>query len=808
MPMTINTAWLLEYIDGGCTHEQLIDALPKVGLEVEELHDLQAELEPIVKIGFIREKKPLTDGLFALQVELSKGTLTPIVCASEHPVEVGWGVPVAISGSDLPTGTKIRPGNVHGARSEGMICLDGEMGLVAQGTGMFHTTDESLLGKSLVSVRPTQEKLAVLNVLPNRPDFLGMIGIAREVAALLKLKLKHPKVASLSLESTGPVSVQIDEPRLCTRYIGGLVRGVKVAPSPAWLKSKLLICGIKPRNNVVDITNYVLFEYGQPLHAFDADTFKGGTKVVVRRMRDGEQLKLLGKESKVVDAAKANRPLVICDSERPVALAGIMGGAETETASATTNVLLEAAHFDAVNIRKTVRSVDLGLAKGSTDSSYRFERGTDPNAICELAFKRAIELLATVAGGAFTGPATDNHVTPTPSPAFKLSSERTSRYLGVNVSAETIFDSLTRLEMTVTPSLEVTVPTWRADANDPVVLIEDVARMIGYDSVPATPSSAPPTLGTRSAIDQLRRKLAEQLVAGGFFETRNATLESGNAASWLLDDAATSPTVVELSNFATKEMQSVRRTLLNGLSRVVDTNIRRGVEAVRFYEIDRAFDATAKVDDATKLGRWSLGVVAGGSGGTWRNKQPIDFHDLRGTLDALLVRARVEGAAYKPIDAAPFVKGTATRVVAASGASLGWIGEVDAAAAGIDRMTFKLYAFELDLEAVLAAQSPAPQYKPLARMPAVTRDLAFVLKVDQPYAAIESAMRQSAGASLESLALMDRYEGKQVASGHHSLAFRLVFRDASRTLTTDEVTATTDAIVTAMKSQFGAELRA
>jgi phenylalanyl-tRNA synthetase beta chain len=806
MPMTINTAWLLEYLDGDCTHEQLIDALPRVGLEIEELHDLQRDLEASVRIGFVREKKPLTESLYACQIEIDRGTLTPVVCASEHPVEVGWGVPVAVSGSDLPTGTKIRPGNVHGARSEGMICLDGEMGLLAQGSGMYHTTDESQLGQPLVKVRPTQEKLAVLNVLPNRPDFLGLIGIAREVAALLKLKLRHPPIASLQFASSGAVSVQIDEPALCTRYIGGLVRGVKVGPSPAWLKSRLLLSGVKPRNNVVDITNYILFEYGQPLHAFDADTFRGGAKVIVRRMRDGESLKLLGKEAKVIDAAKANHPLVICDSDRPVALAGIMGGAETETTASTTNVLLEAAHFDSVNIRKTVRGVDLGLAKGSTDSSYRFERGTDPNAICGLAFQRAIELLTTVAGGAFTGPATNNHITATPARTFQLSAERTTRYLGVPVTADTIRDCLTRLDMQVTPTLQVTVPTWRADANDPVVLIEDVARMIGYDQVPVAASSAPPTLGTRSPMDQLRRQLSEQLVAAGYFESRNATLESGSAAQWLVEGKPAGSSVVELSNFATKEMQSLRRTLLNGLARVVDTNIRRGVEGVRFFEVDRAFDPTSS-DDMTRIGKWSLGVIAGGTTGSWRDKRSIDFHDLRGTLDDVLDRARVGPRSFAPIDAQPFVKGTATRVLSASGAPLGWIGEIDAAVAQIDRLAFKVFAFELDLEAVRAAQLPAPAYKPLARQPAVTRDLAFVLRADQPYAQIESTLRQSAGAGLESVALMDRYEGKQVAAGHHSLAFRLVFRDPSRTLTTEEVTSTTETIVSAMKEKFGAELR-
>ncbi|MFT3785172.1 MAG: phenylalanine--tRNA ligase subunit beta [Tepidisphaeraceae bacterium] len=813
MPMTINTAWLLEYLDGAPTPQAVLEALPKAGLEIEELHDLQQELAA-VRVGFIRSKQPIagTAGMYACQIEIAKGKLIPVVCASEHPVEVGWGVPVAVAGVTLPTGAKIHAGQVHGQPSEGMICLDGEMGLLARGTGMFHTTDESLLGKPITGVAPVKEHLAVLNVLPNRPDFLGMIGIAREVAAILGVKLKHPTGSSVALAPSGvhsPVQVEIQEPTLCTRYMGGVVKSIRVEASPAWLKAKLLISGVKPRNNVVDITNFVLFEYGQPLHAFDLDQLHS-KRIVVRRMKSGESLKLLGKEGVTVAAKDSQGPLVIADADRPVALAGVMGGLDSETTQSTGTVLLEAAHFDAVNIRRTVRGTNLGLAKGFTDSSYRFERGTDPNAICERAFRRALQLLTDHAGGTVAGPATDVHPTTTEPRTFKLDAVRVSSYLGFDVPASTIISSLRSLGMEVTDDLSVRVPTWRVDVNDPVVLIEDVGRLVGYDKVPVKPSLGAPSLGKRAATDALRRELAEQLVSSGFFECRNPTLEANDQPIGTPDDKV----AVTLANAATKEMRVLRRTLLSGLARVVDTNLRRGVEGVRFFEMDRAFNSAADVktpEAGVGIGEWRIGVIAGGLRGKsgWRGgEQAVSFYDLKGTLEDLLDRAKVGPVSFEPAIAAPFVRGTAARVVGPNNLTLGWIGEVDAAVLKIDRLPFKLYAFELSIDLLRDGRSPMPQYQPLARFPAATRDLALVVKDSQSYAELESSIRKTAGASLESLRLVDRYQGQQVAAGHQSLAIRLVFRDPSRTLTADEVAATTDAVVAELKKSFGAELRA
>ncbi|HEX8090311.1 MAG TPA: phenylalanine--tRNA ligase beta subunit-related protein, partial [Blastocatellia bacterium] len=339
--MLVNTSWLLEYLEPACSVDELVKAMPNSGLEVEEFHPL-AELLGGVRIGFIRDKVPLpgAEGMFVCQVEIAEGKTIQIVCASEHPVEVGWGVPVALAETKLPTGIPIKHERFHGALSEGMICLDGELGLVARGSGLQVFDDESALGRRLVDLVDIGDVMIDLKVTPNRPFCLGLIGLARELAATLGLSVRIPETG---LKEVGPaiediVTVEIKEQALCPRYTCRLIRGVAVAKSPHWLRSRLLSTGSNPINNVVDVTNFVLREWGHPLHAFDHNKL-AGSGIVVRKMSPSEQIELLDG----TNVGGATEPLVIADLERPVALAGIMGGKDTGVTSDTVDVLLEAA---------------------------------------------------------------------------------------------------------------------------------------------------------------------------------------------------------------------------------------------------------------------------------------------------------------------------------------------------------------------------------------------------------------------------------------------------------------------------------
>ena len=818
MPMIVNTAWLLEYLEPKCSHEDLLDVFPRLGLEVEQTHELKKELDSI-RIGFVRRKEPVAGapGYHLCEIELERGRVISVVCASEHEIREGWGVPVAPAGTILATGRAIKAAPFHGVRSEGMICLDGELGMVARNSGMHHFTDESLLGAPLAAAVDVPEYLLELNVLPNRPDFLGLIGIAREVAALLRLELRYPDTYKPA-ETGGPLPVTVDirEPELCPRYMCGLVRDVTVAPSPPWLKARLLLAGMRPINNVVDITNYVLYEWGQPLHAFDFQKITG-SKIVVRRMAEGETLELLsgavvGARGQTGGKPFSRPPLVIADAERPVALAGIMGGRFAETADGTTDVLVEAAHFDPVLIRQTVQQIDLGMESRGTAASYRFERGTDPNLMLEGALGRAVHLIAEVAGGTPCGPLLDQNPQRRECRVFRVSAARTSSYLGMPIDVATINDSLTRLSMECRGNdqeLQVTVPTWRADVNDPVVLIEDVARMVGYDQIPVEPQPSMPSVGLRVLTDRLRQVVSEHLVSAGLYECRNPSLESPKMSGWL-GDASDS---VTLSNWATREMSVLRRTLLSGLAATVQTNVRRGAQSAWFFEVDRLFGrGEREPDDGVAMaGRWYVAGIVGGQfqRSNWRSDSAqVDFFTLKGMVEDLLEKIGSRNAVFQPADHQPFVAGTAATVTLGTKRSIGLIGEVDPNLVEFERVPFRVFAFELDLESLEDPFKMIPVYQQLLRQPAVTRDLAVVVRIAVSYAELVDTIRSTAGPWLEAIRLVDQYQGSQVPPGHQSLAFHMLFRDHERTLTAEEVAETMNRIVTVLKDRFGAELRA
>ena len=644
-----------------------------------------------------------------------------------------------------------------------------------------------------------------------------MIGIAREVAALLRLELRYPDTfSSADAGAPLPVTIDIREPELCPRYMCGLVRDVKVAPSPAWLKARLLLAGMRPINNVVDITNYVLYEWGQPLHAFDFQKITG-PRIVVRRMAEGETLELLsgavvGARGQTGGKPFSQPPLVIADALRPMALAGIMGGRFAETADTTTEVLVEAAHFDPVLIRQTVQQVDLGMESRGTAASYRFERGTDPNLMLEGALRRAIQLIVEVAGGTSQGPVLDQYPRRQQRRVFRVSAARTSAYLGTPVETATINDSLTRLSMECSGNdreLEVKVPTWRTDVNDPVVLIEDVARMVGYDQIPIAPQPSMPSVGLRTMTDRLRQIVSEHLVSAGFYECRNPSLESPKMSGWF-GDASDS---ITLSNWATREMSVLRRTLVSGLAATVQTNIRRGAQSVWFFEVDRLFGRGGpEADDSGAMtGRWHVAGIAGGQlqRSNWRSDgTQVDFFTLKGTVEDLLEIIGARDAVFQPTDRQPYVAGTATEVSLKNKRSIGFLGEVYPKLVEFERVPFRVFAFELDLESLEDAFKTLPVYHQLLRQPAVARDLAVVVKISVPYADLVDTIRSTAGPWLELIRLVDQYQGSQVPPGHQSLAFHMLFRDHERTLTAEEVAETMDRIVTVLKDRFGAELRA
>jgi|GEM_PF-1308661 len=818
--MRINTGWLRDYLAEDCKESELLDAFMTVGLEVEVEHDLAHALEPI-KIGFIREKKLLGDAgnLFECQVEIEKGKLITIVCATAHPVEIGWGVPVAVAGTKLPTGAFIAEGNFKGIRSQGMICLDGELGLLAKSTGLQIFEDEATLGTSLPSVSPTRESLVEVSVLPNRPDCLGMIGIAREVAAVLDMKMKYPadRVISSSAKQPANVAVEIDDDSLCSRYACQVFDDVQVRSSPHWLQSRLQTAGLRPINNVVDITNFVMLEWGQPLHAFDFDTLKGN-RIEVRRMQEAEKLKLLD-ESEIDGAQK---PLIIADAEKPIALAGIMGGWNSQTTAGSKRILLEAACFDPVCIRTSSRKLRI-----STDSSYRFERGTDPNDMLSGAFNRACQLLqdpelsqAKPASGV-----TDNYPNVRQRTTFALDSGRFSKLLGTEISKVQIEECLSKLEMTHDDNLTISVPTWRVDVNNEVVLAEDVARLLRYDSIDMKPMVATTTKGRVSETDGLRTKISAFLTSNGFLECRTPPLTTEQIAlsfsQWPGDP-------IQVQNPISKEMTTLRQSLVGSLIEVVERNARRGASSFRFFEIDRTFRQNDDVIDE----RWMIGGVMGGvvNDSAWiASEKEIDFLRAKGLVQNLLAHISVDQISFERDSAAKGYRDEEFAVIKHGDQRIGALGRIGLDALGIkDRARVPLYGVELDISTLIQVKSPPRLFAGLARTQMIARDISIVVPINLRYAEIELSLENAFGAAvtnlvaeprkesesavilqpeLGSVICIDTFVGESVGADAKSLTIRMLFRDETHTLTSGEAQQLMDYVVEQLRTEHGAVQR-
>ena len=792
--MIVNTKWLLDYLSPRVPLADLLTALPRVGLDVETTHVLAHGLAP-VRIGFIRAKQTLegTTDKFVCEVEVAPGDVRSIVAASAHPLEVGWGVPVALAGTDLPTGDSIHEENFHGVLSQGMICLDGEMGMIATGSGLQVFRDESLLGKSLPEVMPIDEALVHMKVYPNRPDCLGLVGIARELAALLDLQLALPDAPQPSSFSDAVMPVKVLDRALCTRYTCQVISGVRVEKSQAWLASRLLATGSRPINNVVDITNLVMKEWGQPLHAFDLQNVR--ERVVVRRFKKGESLRLL--DGRTVAGAE-ELPLAIADAKSPMALAGIMGGEFSGIGDATTSVLLEAARFEPTNIRMTSRR--LGV---SSDSSYRFERGLDPNDTLEAARNRATALLFSDAGAQSAGPVTDVYPKRLKRAVFSLPAERVSSYLGIPVTREQVQTSLTKLGYEVSENLKrIQVPTRRVDATDPVVLIEDVARVIGYEAITAAPSAETPTAGASTKLDAARYTVRKIMGGQGFLELRGVPLEplEGEAQfSQIEGDSIT------LQNPLNSDLARLRRSLVPFLVKTAAVNARRRVTTFRYFEIDKIFARPA----AEPVEHWSLGILLGGAANDadWSTRRQTDYFDLKGAVESVLESLRVPRASFEGTPAVEgYAAGTVAKVVI-NGESMGAIGQIAPELLAAHRIQTAVFAAELFLGKLVAARNPTAVYEPLPRFPGVYRDLSFVVKKDVSYAAVEQAIRAAGGAYLESVECIDVFAGKGIDTSSRSMAVSMAFRAPDRTLSSEEVATSVEQVIARLGQTLGAELR-
>lgn len=804
--MRVSLKWLKDLVDVGLPIPELVDLLDMTGTKVEAVHTVGETLEGVV-VGRIltKTRHPEADKLWVTTVDVGQEEPLQIVCGAQN-FEAGDIVPVATVGAVLPNGMVIKKAKLRGVVSMGMNCSAAELGIGSDHGGLLILPSDAPVGMPFAQYQGSSDVVLEFEITPNRPDCLSVAGIAREVGAVTGLPARVP--ASVPDESGAPVadvaSVRIEEGAPCVRYTARLIRGVHVGPSPEWLAERVAAAGARPISNVVDVTNYVMFELGQPLHAFDAATIglEGGRRAItVRLAQPGERLVTLDGQ----DRELASDALLITDPTGPVALAGVMGGDATEVTDATVDVLLESACFAPSSIGRTSRRLSL-----ISEASLRFERGVDPNG-CVAALDRAAQLLADVAGGVVAPGVIDVYPKPVEPQTVELRVARLNALLGTELDAAEVFSILSRLGLTVARDgelLRVTVPTFRPDLTREVDLVEEVVRVHGMGRVEATLPAGRGRIGGLTRDQRWTERIGAALRAAGLNESVNWSFADPEDVARIGWSFGPDERPVRLHNPMSGDQAVLRFSTLPGLLRAVARNKRHGVPDVHLYEIGSVW--------WTAPGRKSpkeRGVVAGALTGSWDrpawNSTPValDIFDAKGVLESVIEEIGIARFKLRAADL-PWLQPGRSAEVLVGGDVVGWLGEVHPAVLETYECPSPVAVFELQLKSLLKAARDVRAFVDPPRFPGVKADLALVVDEAVTSERVEQAIRSAGGRLLADVHLFDVYRGAGVADGRKSLAFSLVYRDPERTLTDAEVDAAHEKLVHKVTGAVGGELRA
>ncbi|MCI3919570.1 phenylalanine--tRNA ligase subunit beta [Paenibacillus sp. TRM 82003] len=816
--MNVSYQWLSQYVDlNGVSAKELAEFLTRGGVEVDGVESRNLGVEGVV-VGHVvsKEKHPDADKLNVCQVDVGGPEHLQIVCGAKN-VDAGQKVPVATIGAVLPGDFKIKRAKLRGVESQGMICSAKELGLNDKllpkeiQEGILVLPPETAIGGGAVRLLGIDDEVLDLDLTPNRSDCLSMLGVAYEVGALLNRPVTLPDenegVAATGTPTSDLVRIAIEAEADCPHYAARIIEGITVAPSPLWLQNRLMAAGVRPINNVVDVTNFVMLEYGQPLHAFDADTLAGrGNKIVVRRAREGERMETLDGQ----DRELKPHMLLVTDGEQPIALAGVMGGLATEVTAGTTRVLLESARFAGSSVRRTSR--ELGLR---SEASLRFEKEVNPDAVIP-ALDRAAALLCAVAGGrASSGHAEALLDAPKPK-GVALTVERVNAMLGTTLSSLEIRAVFARLGFAVEgadDAFTVTAPLRRGDMTRDVDLIEEIARLYGYDNIPTTLVRGDTTPGALTKPQRVSRELRRVLTGAGLHEavTYSLTTEGrGDALGGLFESAGR----VRLSMPMSEERSQLRTSVLPHLLEAAVHNRNRSVNDIALFELGNAF-LTDETDGLTTLPRErkTLAAIMTGavSGPYWGEsaRRKADFYDMKGVLEKATSHLGLT-TVYESAAPQGFHPGRSAEVYAVNEdgtrTKLGRIGQLHPAVQAEWELE-DTYAFELDFEALAEAAVLRANYSPLPRYPAASRDIAVVVDRSTSAGTMLATIREAGGAFLESARVFDVYMGERLGADKKSVAFALMYRHGERTLTDEEVTGAHDAVTAALAECHGAELR-
>ncbi|MFZ5774409.1 MAG: phenylalanine--tRNA ligase subunit beta [Thermodesulfobacteriota bacterium] len=803
MKLTYN--WLREYIDTELSPAEIADHLTMLGLEVDACQPCAPEL-PGVVVARIEEVHPHPNADKLRLCDVNTGTATiRLVCGAPN-ARPGLVTAMAQVGAVLPGDFTIKPAKIRGVESHGMLCSAKELGIAEEQAGIMELDPSLPLGAPLVPALGLDDTMIEVDLTPNRPDCASVLGIAREVGGVAGKSIKPPVAETPELTGVDvPFSVEVQAVSDCPRYAARLIKGVTIGPSPLWLRQRLQAVGQRSINNVVDITNLVMLEYGQPLHAFDFNKLAGG-RIVVRLARAGETMSTLDGVERKLD----ERMLLICDAEKPVALAGIMGGGNSEVDEATVDVLLESACFDAISIRRTAGKLNM-----STEASYRFERGVDP-LLAPKAMERAVRLMAELAGGEVVSGGVDFREGVKEIAPLTLRVKRVRSLLGLDITADRIAALLKGIEIPTEKiddeTLRVTPPSFRVDLEREVDLIEEVARLAGYNNLPTSLPLVPMNFPTQDPLRVLRTQVAQVLTSQGFSEAINYSFVAPQHCDLLglaNDDALRRG--VHLLNPLAEDQSVMRTSLLPGILENVRRNVNHQNLDLRLFEIGKVFlpKGEGQPNEPFRLAAMLSGRRNPGASLLHGGEVQVDVLDAKGTVEQLLGVLRLGGeVSCLPADGATlaYAEPGQLMVIAGQGKTVGWCGALDRKALKAFGIKQQVFFIDLDLEALCGFMAAPKAFTALPRFPMVKWDLALV--VPESVAVGDMLAAVSGGDLLvERVEVFDVFRGKNVEAGKKSVAISITYRAADRTLDDPTVAKVHQKITEMMISRFNGKLR-
>ncbi|WP_170007872.1 phenylalanine--tRNA ligase subunit beta [Bacillus fonticola] len=805
--MLVSLEWLQQYVDlSGLTPEELAEKVTRTGIEVEGVRHLDDGVKEVV-VGYVQacEPHPNADHLNKCTVDIGGTEPVQIICGAPN-VAQGQRVAVAKVGAKLPGGVKIKRAKLRGEVSEGMICSLQELGVDGKVVpkdveeGIYVFPESAQIGEDALAILGLRDTVIELGLTPNRSDCLSMMGVAYEVGAIVNRSIDLPTPTQTDV-ATGEfagkhITVTVDATEDNPLYVAKLVRNVTIGPSPLWLQNRLRAAGIRPHNNIVDITNYVLLEYGQPLHAFDYDRF-GSKQILVRRANDGEEIVTLDDEKRTL----TGEHLVITNGTEPVAVAGVMGGANSEVTAETTTVLLESALFAGGPIRAASKA--LGLR---SEASSRFEKGVDPNRVEEAA-ERAAQLMVELAGGeVLEGSVIEDHRTDEPR-VITVPADKVNRVLGTEISPSDMVALLERLQLPTEASegtLTVKAPTRRGDLVIEEDVIEEIGRLYGYDNFSYTLPRGEATPGGLTPYQKKRRLVKRAMEEAGLTEAITYSLTSEKlATAFALQQAETTKLSLPMS----EERKVLRQSLLPGLLEVAQYNIARSQHNVALYEIGRVFLQEKAGQLPTETERLAVLITGKWTSHDWQAEvKETDFYVAKGLVTHVFAQLGISREVrFEQGKVEGFHPGRTAQILLGSEV-IGTIGQLHPSEEAA-RDLKATYVAEVDLETLLNADLSSLGYEPIPRYPAVTRDVALVVDESVSAGTLRTIIEKTGGKLLEAVYLFDLYDGEHMEKGKKSIAFSLTYLNRDRTLTDEEVTKAHEAIVSAVKEQTDATVR-